>query len=192
MLGAAIWGAGWVSGEHLKAYTANSNTNDVAIGSRTKEGARARAAKQGIECDVYDDLDEMLQRDDLDLVSICTPHHLHVSNLEKIAEAGKHALIEKPLTLDLDGLKQAREVVRKTGIKTLVGFELHWNPYVVMLRNLIEDGTLGDIVFMESGYFSEVGPWWPGFNWGITKKQGGTVLAAAGCHAVDLLCSFGG
>jgi len=63
---------------------------------------------------------------------------------------------------------------------------------VMMLRNLIDDGTLGDIVFMESGYFSEVGPWWPGFEWGITKEKGGTVLAAAGCHAVDLLCSFGG
>ena len=58
MLGAAIWGAGWVSGEHLKAYVANPNTNVVAIGSRTTDGARARATETGIECDVYDDLDE--------------------------------------------------------------------------------------------------------------------------------------
>ncbi len=192
MLGAAIWGAGWVSGEHVKAYRANPNTNVVAIGSRTKEGARARAVESGVECDVYDDLDEMLTRDDLDLVSICTPHHLHVSNLEKIAEAGKHALVEKPVALDLDGLNHAREVVKKTGIKTLVGFELHWNPYVIMLRNLIDDGTLGEIVFIESGYFSEAGPWWPGFKWGLTKEQGGSVLSVGGCHVVDLLCSFGG
>ncbi len=192
MLGAAIWGAGWVSGEHLKAYAANADTHVVAVGSRTKEGACARAKEAGIECDVYDDLDDMLKRDDLDLISICTPHHLHVSNLEKIAEAGKHALIEKPVALSLDGLNRAREVVKKTGIKTLVGFELHWNPYVMMLRNLIDDGTLGDIVFMETGYFSEAGPWWPGFTWGVSREKGGSVLAVAGCHAVDLLCSFGG
>lgn len=192
MLGAAIWGGGWVAGEHLKAYLANPNTHVVAIGSRTKEGARARATESGVECDVYDDLDEMLKRDDLDVVSICTPHHLHVSDLEKIATAGKHALLEKPMALGLDDLKRERDIVRKTGIKTLVGFELHWNPYVVMLRNLIDDGTLGDIVFMESGYFSEVGPWWPGFEWGKTKEKGGSVISVASCHAVDLLCSFGG
>jgi predicted dehydrogenase len=192
MLGTAIWGAGWVSGEHLQAYIANPNTNVVAIGSLTKEEARIKAAEVGIECDVYDDLDEMLKRDDLDVVSICTPHHLHVPNLVKIAEAGKHAFIEKPLAITLDGLKRAHEVVKRTGIKTSVGFGLHWNPYIKMLHNLINDGTLGDIIYLECGYFSEAGPWWPGFKWGITKEKGGTVLAIAGCHALDLLCSFGG
>jgi predicted dehydrogenase len=192
MLGVAIWGAGWVSGEHLKAYLKNPNVRVVAIGSLTKEEARAKARQVGVECDVYDDLDEMLRRDDLHIVSITTPHSLHVDNLVKVAEAGKHALIEKPLATSAVELERAYEVVARTGIKTLVGFELHWNPYARMLRGLVDDGTLGDIVYLEAGYFSEQGPWWPGFKWGITKKHGGTVISVAGCHAVDWLCSFGG
>ena len=192
MLGTAVWGAGWVSEEHLKAYIANPHTEVVAIGSRTTADARSKAYSVGIESDVYDDLDEMLKRDDLHIVSICTPHHLHVPNLEKIAKAGKHAIIEKPLAITIEGLQKARKVVKDTGIKTLVGFELNWNPYIMMLRNLVEDGTLGDIIFLEAGYFSEQGSWWPGFSWGITRKKGGSVLSIAGCHAIDILCSFGG
>ena len=192
MLGAAVWGAGWVSGEHLKAYMANPSTQVVAIGSRTKEGARAKAQELGLSCEVYDNLGEMLKRADLNVVSICTPNDQHVADLIQCARAGKHTLVEKPLALSISDYVRARDIVRQTGVKTLVGFELHWNPYVVLLRNLVHDGTLGDVVFLEAGYFSEQGPWWPGFAWGITKKQGGTVIAAAGCHAVDLLCSFGG
>jgi predicted dehydrogenase len=192
MLGAAVWGAGWVSGEHLKAYTANPHTTVVAVGSRTKEGARAKAEQVGLDCAVYDDLDQMLKRDDLHIVSICTPHNLHVPNFERVANAGKHALIEKPLAITVEGYSKALDIARRTGVKNLVGFEAHWNPFIVMVRNLVDDGTLGDIVFMEAGYFSEQGPWWPGFKWGITKEQGGTVISVAGCHAVDLLCSFGG
>jgi predicted dehydrogenase len=68
MLGTAVWGAGWVSEEHLKAYIANPHTEVVAIGSRTKADARTKANSVGIETDVYDDLDEMLKRDDLNIV----------------------------------------------------------------------------------------------------------------------------
>ena len=73
MLGAAVWGAGWVSGEHLKAYKANPNVQVVAVGSSSKQRARAKADEVGLKCDVYDDLDELLQRDDLHVVSITTP-----------------------------------------------------------------------------------------------------------------------
>ncbi len=192
MLGVAVWGAGWVAGEHLKAYRANPNVRVVAIGSRTKEEARGKLDLFGIRCDVYDDLEKMLRREDVDAVSICTPHHLHVPNLEQVAAAGKHALIEKPLALDIDGLQRARVAAGKRGVRTMVAFELHWNPYFRMLRNLVADGTIGEIVYLEAGYFSEQGPWWPGFHWGVTKEQGGSVISVAACHAVEFLCSFGG
>ena len=192
MLGAAVWGAGWVSGEHLKAYSNNPHTKVVAIGSKTKQEAGEKADSLGLEADLYDNLDEMLARKDLDIVSVCTPHHLHTENLIKIARAGKHCLIEKPLSLSVEELKKVYAVVKETGIKTLVGFELHWNPYAMMIDNLIKDGTLGDLVYLETGYFSEQGPWWPGFSWGITKKYGGSVISVAACHAVDFLIKLGG
>jgi UDP-N-acetyl-2-amino-2-deoxyglucuronate dehydrogenase len=61
-----------------------------------------------------------------------------------------------------------------------------------MVHNLVSDGTLGEIVYLECGYFSQQGPWWPGFRWGITKEFGGSVISVAACHAVDVLCSLGG
>lgn len=192
MIGTAVWGAGWVSGQHLKAYSENPHTEVVAIGDKSKEIAQAKADQLGIKCEIYTDLDKMLQQDDLYVISICTPHNFHVPNLVKIAEAGKHALIEKPLALNVEELKTVYEVVQRTKIKTMVSFVGRWNPYIRMIRNLVDDGTLGNIVFLECGYFSEQGPWWPGFSWGITKEFGGSVISVAACHIVDLLLWFGG
>lgn len=192
MIGVAVWGAGWVSAEHLKAYRNHPRVRVAAVGSRTREGAQARIDGLGVECDVYNDLDALLARGDVDAVSVCTPHDLHVENVERIAAAGKHVLVEKPLALDMDGLRRVRAAVERHGVRAMVGFELHWNPYVRMLRNLVDDGTLGDLVYLEAGYFSEQGPWWPGFHWGVTKEKGGSVISIAGCHALEFLCSFGG
>src|SRR5688572_32700382 len=74
VLGAAIYGAGWVAGEHARAYQACSRTQVVAVGSRKLESARKCAQYAGAaDAFTTTSFDELLKRPDVDLVSITTP-----------------------------------------------------------------------------------------------------------------------
>lgn len=103
-LGVGVHGAGWVSGEHIKAFMKNSHTKVVAISSRKLESCKARAEEAGLkDVKFYTSLDNMLEQPDIDIVSICTPQHLHSEETVKAAEAKKHILIEKPVATSLEG-----------------------------------------------------------------------------------------
>ena len=127
-LGVAIQGAGWVAGEHIKAYTENPHTEVVAIASRTTDGAERKLAVSGVSCRVCEAYAKMLADDAADIVSICTPNHLHAAEAIQAARAGKHILLEKPIALNLADLRALRQAVRESGVKTVVSFVLRWNP----------------------------------------------------------------
>ncbi len=96
-LGAGIISTGWVSGEYVKAFEKNPHTEVVAICSRDKSRARAKAAEHRLKnCTAYDSVEEMLKNPSLDVVVVCTPHHLHVEQGILCAQAGKHVVIENP------------------------------------------------------------------------------------------------
>ena len=191
-LGVAIHGAGWVSGEHIKAYTRNPHTEVRVISSRSETNARARMEETGVACDYCPDLAQALKRDDVAIVSLCTPPHVRPGEVLACARAKKHMLLEKPIALDLPGLKTIRDAVRRARVKTTVGFVLHWNPYCVTVKSLIADGTLGKIFEAETDYFHELGPWWSGYPWGRRKGTGGSAMLLGGCHAVDAMRWFVG
>src|SRR4051812_13957999 len=98
-IGVAIQGAGTVATEHLKAYLNNPHCRVVAIGSRTRAGAEAKARQLGLDpstIGLYEHLDDLLAHPGLDALSICTPHARHAQETIAAAKAGKHVLIEKP------------------------------------------------------------------------------------------------
>ena len=101
VLGAAIFGAGWVAGEHARAYQACPRTRLVAVGSRKLESAKKCAAYAGAaDAFTTTDFDALLARPDVDLVSITTPPDIHADLTIRAAKAGKHVCLEKPVALD--------------------------------------------------------------------------------------------
>lgn len=188
--GAAVWGAGWVSGEHIKAYLNNPQCELVAVGSRKESSARAKMQEAGIECSIYTNYDELLADKRVNIVSICTPNDLHAMETIKAAQAGKHILIEKPVALNLEDLAKMREAVKKAGVKTVVSFVLHWNPLFETIKGLQKADALGRIFLAEVDYWHPLGRWYMGFDWVTTKKSGGSMLLSAGCHAVDAIRYF--
>ena len=83
-VGVAIFGAGNVSSGHLDAYMHSSRCEVVAIGSRTKEGAEAKAKEVGIDpasIGIYDDIDALLSDSNVDALSVTTPHSRHASDV---------------------------------------------------------------------------------------------------------------
>ena len=123
--GVLIVGTGWVSGEHIRAFSMNPHSEVVAIVSRNTDKALAKAKEYGlVGVNCYTDYDQALKDSRVDIVCICTPNHLHTVQTIKAAEAGKHILIEKPIALSWDDALAMKKAVDKAGVKTLVGYGL--------------------------------------------------------------------
>ncbi len=190
-LGVLIHGAGWVSTQHISAVAENPHARVVAISSRSLESARRRAEESGLEgIGIYDDLGAALKHPGIDIVSICTPQHVHCQNVLAAAAAGKHLIIEKPAGNSLDELKKMREAVRVAGVKTVVSFVLRWNPLFRTLKAMLADNAFGRPYYVETDYLSNNGSWWSGWNDARSLEQGVSALLVGGCHAVDALRWF--
>jgi predicted dehydrogenase len=185
-LGAAILGTGDVSGEHMKAYQADGRVEVRAILSRERGRAEAKAKEYGLEaCRAYTDLGDLLRADDIHVVSICTPHHLHAEQGIACAEAGKHVAVEKPVALDLASLRSLDGAIRENNVRSIVGFVLRWNPLFETIRAIQGGGLIGDVFHVEVDYLHGITKDLHLYPWVSRKEFGGSALLTAGCHAVD-------
>ncbi|MCM8757405.1 MAG: Gfo/Idh/MocA family oxidoreductase, partial [Candidatus Omnitrophica bacterium] len=189
-LKAAVVGTGWVSGEHMAAFQANPYTTLVAVCGRTGESAEAKLREYGFQANIYTDLEKMLQVEKPDILSICTPNHLHAHQAILGAKFGANLIIEKPVALNEEELSAMLRVVKQAGVKTLVSFVLHWNPLLMIIEGLLKDGAIGKIYYAEIDYYHGIGPWYKQYAWNTKKHIGASSLLSAGCHAVDALLWF--
>jgi predicted dehydrogenase len=187
-LGVLIHGAGWVSGEHVKAFQNNPHTRVVAVSSRKLESARRRAESAGLtDVGLYTDFRRALKHEGVDIVSVCTPQHFHAENVIAAAEAGKQIVIEKPIANSLDEMRAMRAAVGKAGVKTVVCFVLRWNPLFQTLKSLVADGAFGKLYYVETDYQSNIASWWSGWEDARTREKGVSAMLVAGCHGLDAL-----
>jgi predicted dehydrogenase len=192
-LGAAIFGAGWVAGEHARAYQQCPRTRLVAVGSRKEASARRCAEYGGVpDAFITTDYEALLQHPDVDVISVTTPPDLHPELTMRAARAGKHVCIEKPIALEWQDCLAMQTAVAEAGVKTVVSFCLHWNPSLVNTKTLIERGAIGKPYYVEVDYWHGLKPWYPQYPWSVGKAQGRSSLLSAGCHAVDALRWFKG
>lgn len=190
-LGVGILGTGWVAGSHIRAFETNPHTEVRAILSRDKDRAVAKVVEHTLaRCRAYDHLEGLLADPNVQIVSICTPHHLHVQQALAAAEAGKHLVLEKPVALDIRGLRQLQTAVRAAKVKTVVCFVLRWNPLFETIRALLADHVVGRLFYGQVDYLHGIGPWYAQYEWNTKKEIGGSSLLTAGCHAVDGLRWF--
>src|SRR5262245_31258132 len=188
-IGVAVQGAGNVATEHLTGDLANPHCRAVAMGSRTKEGAAAKARQVGLDPDkigIYDNYEALLAHPGLDALSICTPHVRHAQETIAAANAGKHILIEKPAALTLADLRAMDAAVTAAGVRTTVSFVLRWNPLVSTAKSLLDDGALGRPLYVQTDYWhnGEQGGY-PGAKGRLGKGKERAMLSG-GCHAMDL------
>lgn len=189
-LGVLIHGAGWVSTQHIDAFKANPNTRVAAVCSRTLDGARRRAAEADLDVPCFDDYAKALAQPGVDIVSVCTPQHLHPANTIAAAQAGKHIVIEKPVAMNLADLRAMQQAVRQAGVQTVVSFVLRWNPLFREIKRLAAEDAFGRVYCVETEYQSYCGDWWGGYKDGRTRERGGCAFLVGGCHAVDALRWF--
>jgi len=185
-LGVLVHGAGWVAGEHIRAFTANPHTKVAAISSRKLGSCQKKADETGLK-DVafYTDYEKALAHEGVDIVSVCTPQHLHAENTIAAAEAGKHIVIEKPIANSPAEMRAMRRAVRTAGVKTIVSFVLRWNPLFETIKALIADDAVGDVYCVETDYQHDIGSWWSGYEDARTIEKGISAMLVGGCHALD-------
>jgi UDP-N-acetyl-2-amino-2-deoxyglucuronate dehydrogenase len=185
-----IIGYGWVATAHIPAINASSNAEVTAIFSSRPLNAEEMSARYGGAITCYQDLEAMLADPQIDVVSICSYPDEHARQAIAAAQAGKHLIIEKPLALTLKDCRAVLAATQKAKVRTCVCLECRWSSQFLTTKAVIDAGLLGDLHYGEVDYYHGCGPWYGQYRWNTTKKQGGSSLLSAGCHALDalLLC----
>ena len=189
-LGVGIYGVGWCASQHISAFQKNPHAEVTWLCGRDEARVRASLAKYNLDIPgarTTARFEELLAAPDVDIVVITTPNHLHAAEAIAAAGAGKHIVLEKPTGLDEDELVGIRDAVRRAGVRTIVSFELRYNPLLRFARWMQTSGHLGRIRFARAQYLSRVTDWYSGWDWVRTRASGRSHLLAAGCHAVDAL-----
>lgn len=176
------------------AIAAASNGDLVAVYSREMGRAQAFAEKHRARA-AYDDLECLLADSRVDAVFVSSPNSLHAQHGIAAAGAGKHLMVEKPMTTTLGDALDLVRACRETGVKLGVGFELRHHPGHLAVRGRISSGALGKINLANAQWgFGVRGEDTPAPRtglrewWGQPDLIGGAAaMMGTGVHAVDLL-----
>lgn len=167
---------------HLKGFHENINANVMAVCDINEAYAKEAGEKYGVPYTT--DFEEILNNKEINAVSIALPDQLHCEFVIKALHAGKDVLCEKPLALKLDECKKMIAAAKETGKYLMVGQICRFTPGFVKAKQLIDEGAIGELFFVESEYahdYSEMT-----CEWRKNDPLRDGFLGGA-CHAVDLL-----
>jgi predicted dehydrogenase len=183
-IGVGIVGAGFARTTQIPSFRTCAGARVVAITSRHRERAAAVAQEFGIE-NVANDWRELVDRDDVDLVSIVTPPATHMEITLAALERGKAVLCEKPMAMDAAETKRMTDRAREAGVLALIDHELRFLSSRRKMRAMLRNGEIGTVrhcnYVFRSDYRGALGNW----DWWSDEKMGGGTLGAIGSHAID-------
>lgn len=153
-----------------------------------REG-RLRALEQEWGFGFYTtDYGELIRREDIDVIGVYSPDHLHHQHCVEALNAGKHVVCTKPLTNSLDHAVELVELVRRTGLKFLVGQTMRYDPQFAAAKRFFDDGEIGRILFAEAHYLHDLRPVFEMTPWRLSAPQ--DLMYGGVCHPVDILRWF--
>lgn len=182
--GICLIGCGWWGGVHalaLKAigprvcrYFASQNPDHARDFARRFDGTEIPGGMAGALKDAR-----------VDAVILALPHHLHAEATLAALRAGKHVLVEKPLALNLEEGEKMVRLAEDSGLCLAVAEEYRLSPLVVRTRDLIRQGRLGRVLFVQA---NTIGNFRPPQRWKQSRESmGGGVLLDVGIHYIDVL-----
>ncbi|WP_051485824.1 Gfo/Idh/MocA family protein [Nocardioides sp. J54] len=160
------------------------------LGGRDAARTAAAAERLGWE-DHVTDWRELVRREDVDLVDICTPGDSHAEIAIAALEAGKHVLCEKPLAnsvAEAEEMAKAAAAAAERGVRAMVGFTYRRVPAIALARQLVADGRLGTIRHVRAQYLQDwiADPEAP-LSWRLQRERAGSgSLGDIGAHIIDL------
>jgi UDP-N-acetyl-2-amino-2-deoxyglucuronate dehydrogenase len=184
--GFGIVGTGVIATTHADAIAAIPGATLVAVTDAAPERAAAFAAARG--CATEPDLSALLARDDIDVVSVCVPSGRHAEVGAAAAAAGKHLVVEKPIDVSLAAADRLIDAVRAAGVALTVISQHRFDPGLIELRRLVDEGALGRLVLGEAAtkWYRSQG-YYDSADWRGTWALDGGALMNQGIHYADLL-----
>jgi predicted dehydrogenase len=153
----SILGPGWIAERFVKSLKENTRQEIVAIGARSAARAQAFADQWGI-AKAYPSVEALVGDPAIDAVYISTPHQHHFPNALTAVEAGKHVLVEKPLTLNAKEARQLAEAAKRSNVLCMEAYWTDFLPKFDVLRQVLEDGVLGQIHTILADHGEHFGP----------------------------------
>lgn len=183
----AVVGCGNISEAHIDSIKKIEGAQLVAVWSRTAKRAQEVAAKEG--CEAVESIDRLVERDDVDIVVVCTPSGFHLEPALKAIRSGKHVLVEKPLEITEERCAQLIEAADEHNVKLGVIFQSRFAPANRAVYEAVRAGRFGRMVlgdayvkwFRSQEYYAS-GAWR-----GTWELDGGGALMNQAIHSVDLL-----
>ncbi|WP_228504352.1 Gfo/Idh/MocA family protein [Clavibacter phaseoli] len=180
-----IVGTGMIGAAHLRAARL-AGADVLGVLGSTPQRSAAIAAEWGVARG-YEDLDQVLA-DRPDVVHVCTPNNTHVSYGVKVAEAGIHLIVEKPIATSLAEAERLADAVEAAGIVAVVPFVYRYHPIVREIRARRLTGELGNVLLVHGSYQQDWLASPRASSWRVDADKGGPSRAFAdiGSHWADL------
>ncbi len=183
-----IIGAGWIAEAHVAQYLKCPDVELVAMadlipGKCEKFCKRQQMDPSGIH--FYTDHREMLERENLDAVSVCTYNTTHAECAIDAMRAGVHVLLEKPFTVTLEEAAQVMKVEKETGMVLSIGFQPRMDPNMQQIKKIVDSGALGEIYYIQTGGGRRRGI--PNSTFIEKKTAGIGAMGDIGCYSLDMV-----
>lgn len=183
-----ILGCGVIGPQHARAISGLPDAAQLVAVADTVPG-RARELAEEFGCDCHDNLVDLLVRDDVDAVCVCTPSGMHAEHAMDAIRAGKHVVIEKPVDVQLGVIDALIEVQRATDRKVAVISQHRFDPATRIVHDAARGGRFGRLTvgaaqvrwWRSQGYYNS-GEWR-----GTWALDGGGSLMNQSIHTLDLL-----
>ncbi len=196
-LGVGLVGYAFMGAAHSQAWRTAPHFFDLplhpamtAVCGRDANGVAAAAARMGWDS-FETDWRTLIDRDDVDVVDVCTPGDTHAEIAIAALDAGKHVLCEKPLAnsvAEAELMTAAAERARSRGVRSMVGFTYRRVPAIGLARRLVAEGRIGTVRQVRAQYLQDwiVDPEAP-LSWRLQKERAGSgALGDIGAHVIDL------
>ena len=199
MLRVGIWGCGGISAMHRRGYqllkeqgvpvevvalcdiNPSNFNNEIKINVSKSSDA---PLKKIDHC--YTDIEEMIAKENLDLIDICLPTFLHKDATIKVLDSGINVLVEKPMAMSSEECREMLEAEKRSGKRLMVGHCVRFNKAYTMMREAIQSGEYGKLITADFARLSAV-PLWRMHKGGPNKGRLDGVILDMHIHDVDII-----
>ncbi len=193
--GVGVIGFGFIGRMHTYGYRTMplyydpvpARTRLVGVATSSPKTAERAAANGGFELGTAD-WRELVERDDIQIINICSPNSLHADQIIAAMKAGKHIYCDKPLVVGESGIARVEKALASYKGTGQVTLQYRFYPPTLRAKQLIDEGFLGEVIsfraaYLHSGSVDASKP----MGWKQLKSEGGGVLQDLGSHIFDLM-----
>lgn len=181
----ALVGCGEFGRQHLEALCFVKNAKVIALCDRHIESCHLRNEHFELGANCYSDYREMLAKETPDIVIVATSDQSHAEITIAALHAGFHVMCEKPMSLVLDECVAMEKAAEESGKHLMIGQICRYTPGFVKAKELVDQGIIGELYFVESEYAHDYKDFRGVDDWRVTPER--EPIIGGACHAIDLL-----